>query len=392
MNLAKTTQLGIEHDPLQAHLPSFNSEPAPPRTRFAFAASHIVMQPGYVDVSHSREVPGTHEEIARHIDWEQTRSNRAHLASYGFGIAEAMDTAQRFQVGWDTSQRLIQLTSELAPPSGFIAGASHDHRPDVSNQNELAQAVAEQVQVIHAAGGVPIILPLPWLLGNGCDENLFVSSYTAIVEAIDVPVLLHWLGPRFMEGMDDYFPGRSFQRIMALDREKLIGVKLSLLDADFEEATRRELLEHGQVVLTGDDWNFASLMRGTSQTVHAHRPLGQLSLPYGDFSHGLLGIFGAIARPAQLALRALAIDDYEGYDAIMEPCTELGLHLFQTPTWGYRAGLAHIAYLNGWQDNSMLPNHEERSRPCEFFQQLTLLASRAGCFQDLDVVQARLRI
>jgi hypothetical protein len=53
--------------------------------RIAFAAAHVVVDP-------VRTVePLTHPVI----DWEATLAYREHLWSLGFGVAEAMDTAQR---------------------------------------------------------------------------------------------------------------------------------------------------------------------------------------------------------------------------------------------------------------------------------------------------------
>ena len=54
-------------------------------TRIAFAAAHVV-----VDPIRTAE-PLTHPVL----DWDATLAYREHLWSLGFGVAEAMDTAQR---------------------------------------------------------------------------------------------------------------------------------------------------------------------------------------------------------------------------------------------------------------------------------------------------------
>ena len=376
----------LESDPLKMHRETLGSQGDGVPVRRLFAAGRVVMADSYSGLAHTPDSPGTPGEIEPHVDWNATRAERQYLMSHGMGIAEAMDTAQRFLLGWTLSKRLIEDTAQLAPPAGFIAGACADHLDHIGSAAELAEGVASQANYIRTSGGLPILLPMPWLVQESCDEDSFVSVYDQVLSQVDGPVLIHWLGQPFLAGMERYFPGKSFQRVMALDREKIAGVKLSLLDPAFECSVRRELIPHGQVVLTGDDLNFPALLEGRAQDVLSSRELAGHSLACGDFSHGLLGILDAIPRPAALALRALTAGDRELYRTIMEPCAELGALLFSHPTWGYRAGLAHLAWLAGRQSNPMLPNHEESIRGAEYNQRLALLAARAGVFDDRERV------
>ena len=382
MNLHEQLLHALESDPLVTHREALGGQGDEAPARRLFAAGHVVMADSYSVLPHTPDSSFPPSEIEPHVDWDATRAEREYLMSHGMGIAEAMDTAQRFLLGWTLSKRLIEETSQLAPPAGFIAGASYDHLEHTGSLEELADGVATQVEFIRAAGGLPILLPMPWLVHNSCDEESFVSVYAQILSQVEGPVLIHWLGQPFLEGMERYFPGDSFLRVMALDRTKIAGVKLSLLDPAFECDVRRELMPHGQVVLTGDDLNFPALLEGRAQEVLSSRELAGSSVGCGDFSHGLLGILDAIARPAALALRALTAGDRACYRAIMEPCAELGAMLFSQPTWGYRAGLAHLAWLAGRQANPMLPHHEESIRDASFNQRLALLAARAGVFED----------
>ncbi len=386
VNLHEQLLHALESDPLAAHRAALGGQGEGAPARRLFAAGHVVMADSYSGLPHTPDSPGAPDEIKPHVDWEATRAGREYLMSHGMGIAEAMDTAQRFVLGWDLSKRLIEETSQLAHPAGFIAGASADHLDHIHSAEELADGVVTQVNFICAAGGLPILLPMPWLVQNSCDEVTFVTVYAQILSQIDGPVLIHWLGQPFLAGMERYFPGNSFRRVMALDRSKVAGVKLSLLDPAFECAVRRDLMPHGQVVLTGDDLNFPALLEGDSQEVLGTREVAGNALTCGDFSHGLLGILDAVARPAALALRALTAGDRVRYRTIMEPCAELGTMLFSQPTWGYRAGLAHLAWLAGRQANAMLPNHEESIRDASFNQRLALLAARAGVFDDRERV------
>ena len=382
MTLHKQLLHALESDPLAEHHVALGAQSNAAPARRLFAAGHVVMADSYSGSPHTPDSPGTPDEIEPHVDWDATRAGREYLMNHGMGVAEAMDTAQRFQLGWTLSKRLIEETAQLSPPAGFIAGACADHLDQIGSAKELAEGVATQVHFIRAAGGLPILLPLPWLVQNSCDEESFVSVYAQILSQVDGPVLIHWLGQPFLAGMERYFPGDSFQRVMALDRTKVAGVKLSLLDEAFECAVRRELTPHGQVVFTGDDLNFPALLEGGSQEVLGSSEFAGSPLTCGDFSHGLLGVLDAIARPAALAMHALTAGDRVRYHAIMEPCAELGALLFSHPTWAYRAGLAHLAWLAGRQANPMLPNHEEAIRDTDFNQRLALLAARAGVFSD----------
>ena len=69
------------------------------KTRVAFAAAHVVLDPL------KTADPWTHPVI----DWESTLAYREYLWSLGFGVAEAMDTAQRgMGLNWPLALELIQ--------------------------------------------------------------------------------------------------------------------------------------------------------------------------------------------------------------------------------------------------------------------------------------------
>src|ERR1051325_12042451 len=70
-------------------------------TRKALAAAHVVADP------RSAKEPW----LDAAIDWEATLAYRRHLWSWGLGIAEAMDTAQRgMGLDWRNSLELIKRT------------------------------------------------------------------------------------------------------------------------------------------------------------------------------------------------------------------------------------------------------------------------------------------
>ena len=364
-------------EPFRTELNEFDASApgTPPPCRLAFAAAHVVMKPGYAGFGHSLGSPGDPSEVASQIDWETTFALRRRLAGHGFGIAEAMDTAQRYEIGWRIAERLIEGTGALRLARGFVAGASTDHLEALLDPEQVAEAWAWQANRILAAGGTPVLLPQPALTAWKLDADRFVAVYRGAVERIDGPLYLHWLGEMFHPAMRGYFPGDSFERALALDPEKVRGAKLSLLDADQERRVRRAIAPRGQIVLTGDDLHFAELIAGDAP---------------GDFSHALLGVFDAVAAPAGLALRFLAHGRRDRYHQLMAPCEALGQAVFEPPTRHYKAGLAFLAWLNGWQDNLMLVNREDLSRDREHLLRVARLASAAGCLEDAALAAERL--
>ncbi|MDN5724871.1 MAG: dihydrodipicolinate synthase family protein, partial [Propionibacteriales bacterium] len=100
---------------------SWSPPSAPFAHRTAFAAAHVVATPD--------NAPGQPASV----DWESTLAFRRHLWSYGFGVAEAMDTAQRgMGLDWAACQELIARSAAEASSVGgrIAAGVGTDHRPE----------------------------------------------------------------------------------------------------------------------------------------------------------------------------------------------------------------------------------------------------------------------
>ena len=264
--------------------------------------------------------------------------------------------------------------------------APRDARPSALVDSVVAQATA-----IRAAGGVPVLLPLPALSIARAPASVYVDVYGAIVRAVDGPLLVHWLGPAFHPDLAGYFPGESFRRVLALDPSKVRGAKVSLLDPALEIAVRREILPRGQIVLTGDDWHFAALIEGTAPGAPpGETTIGPWRVALGDWSHALLGVLDAIAAPFSRALDALGRTDVAGYRAIARPCEALGAHLFEEPTRHYKAGLAFLAWLNGLQPSFALANREDRARSAAHLRRAADLAAACGAIDDPAAAAARL--
>ncbi len=127
---------------------------APRWNRVAFAAAHVVADPrAPIDPS-----------LEAAIDWEATLAFRRHLWSHGFGVAEAMDTAQRgMGLDWPTSLELIRRSvDEARGITGAIvfSGAGTDHlAPGASRTpDDVIAAYEAQCGAIEAAGGRIILM------------------------------------------------------------------------------------------------------------------------------------------------------------------------------------------------------------------------------------------
>ncbi|MEE2908395.1 MAG: DUF993 family protein [Planctomycetota bacterium] len=377
----------IPHDPWQAIRERTPLDVRP--NRLVYAAAHVVMHPSYADVAHSMSAPGSPEDIAEHIDWDTTMAFRSHLAAHGFGIAEAMDTAQRFELGWTAARELVRRCGALQLPTGFVAGASVDHLADVSSPRELIEGVCWQVNEIQSAGGIAVLLPMPHLPRWGADEAQYLDVYTSIIDACEGPLILHWLGEMFLPELAGYFPGNSFLDIMRHDPGTVRAAKFSLLDADLERRLTAELAHSDQIMLTGDDYNFAELLVGASSNTRSVL-FGDEKVELGVFSHGLLGIFDGIAAPAETALRALAANQQDDALRILSACQELSRVIFQPPVHHYKAGLAFLSWLNGHQDTFELVNHLERVPPSTYYTDIIPLAAAAGALTDPACAASRL--
>lgn len=354
--------------------------------RLVYAAAHIVMKGSYASVPHSPEAPGTPGEIAEHIDWDATMRFREHLISRGFGIAEAMDTAQRYEIGWEIARELIEQCGGLEAPMGFIAGAGTDQRR-VSSPSDIVDAMVEQCDVIRNAGGWPMLLAQPWLSLNKSEEETYVDVYAQVIGQADGPLFIHWLGPMFLPALQGYFPGNSFERIMGVDPAKVRGCKLSMLDAGLERRLRTNLAERDQIMLTGDDFHFGELMKGEPER---WTEIDGRRAALGDLSHGLLGVFDSIATPASIALRALAHGRHDLYSQIMGQCEAFGQVVFEAPTERYKVGLAYLAWLNGQQPNAMLVNHMERLRNPDHLSRMVRAANECGAILSAQSAAGRL--
>ncbi|MER7458795.1 dihydrodipicolinate synthase family protein [Micromonospora sp. NPDC126480] len=344
-------------------------------SRVAYAAAHVVADP------RAENVPG----VPAAVDWEATLAFRRHLWSYGFGVAEAMDTAQRgMGMDYPAARELIRRSAAAARTEGgaICAGVATDQLPaGPATLDEIGKAYAEQLADVQDAGARPVLMCSRHLAAAARSADDYLDVYGRLLADADAPVVLHWLGPAFDPALAGYWgdadPARAANTVVALigtHTAKVDGVKLSLLDEDFEVALRRRL-PAGVRLYTGDDFNYPALIRGDAE----------------GHSDALLGVLAAIAPPAAAALRALDGGDLATYDRILAPTLPLARHLFGAPTFYYKTGIVFLAWLSGHQDHFNMVGGLQSGRSPVHLGRLLRLADAAGLLPDADLAAHRAR-
>jgi hypothetical protein len=351
----------------------FRRPAGPLRSRIAYAAAHVAAS------AHGENAPGAPAAL----DWDATLAFRHHLWSYGFGVAEAMDTAQRgMGLGWAATQELITRSArEAAAVGGLIAaGAGTDHRPEALSLNEIRAAYTEQIETVRGAGANVILMASRQLAATARDAMDYHEVYAPLLAAADRPVILHWLGPMFDPALAGYWgsadPDEAATTLLALIAEhpdKVDGVKVSMLDAELERRVRTRL-PAGVRLYTGDDFHYPELIRGDGER----------------HSDALLGVFAAIAPAASAALQALDRADLAGFD-VLAGTVPLARHLFAEPTRYYKAGIAFLAWLSGHQPGFTMVGGLQSGRSVPHYAEAYRMADELGLFPDPDVAAARLR-
>lgn len=347
---------------------SWERPTAPFTSRVAFAAAHVVADP----LGENR--PGAPAVV----DWVHTLAFRRHLWSYGLGVAEAMDTAQRgMGLDWAATQELIRRSAAEARAVGgrIAAGAGTDQLTGTASLDAVAAAYEEQLGVVEDAGAQVILMASRQLAAVATGPDDYRKVYDRLLAQTSAPVILHWLGPMFDPALAGYWGASDVvaasDQVVALIEDhaaKVDGIKVSLLDAAFEEALRSRL-PAGVRLYTGDDYNYPALIRGSSDA--------------------LLGIFAAIAPAASAALQALDRGDLASYDAAFAPTVPLARQVFGEPTYYYKAGITFLAWLSGLQPGFVMVGGLQSARSLPHLVRTFELADAAGLFPDPPLAAAR---
>jgi hypothetical protein len=347
-------------------------KPVGPFTRVAYAAAHVVADP----------LSAKEPWLEAAIDWDATIAYRRHLSSWGFGIAEAMDTAQRgMGLDWTNSIELIRRTIEAVPGALVASGAGTDHLQGNASIAEVISAYEMQCAAIEKLGGRIILMASRALAASATSPDDYARVYDRILGQVKQPVIIHWLGEMFDPALAGYWGKKDHYQamdvcldVLSRNSSKVDGIKISLLDKDKEIAMRRKLPK-GVRMYTGDDFNFAELIEGDAQ----------------GYSDALLGIFDSIAPAASQALSHLSANEREKFNEILAPTVPLSRHIFKAPTRFYKTGVVFMAWLNGHQEHFVMVGGQQSARNIQHLSELFRLADAAGLLQDPGLACRRMK-
>ena len=357
---------------------------APLTARRAYAAAHVIPE---VLADNTPGAPA-------HLDWDATMAYRHELWSYGLGVADAMDTAQRgMGLDWAATQQLIKRTgveaaSVVSANNPATAGKSVrdlvscgagtdqldlDALPTgEAGLKAVLEAYREQIAVISEAGPKVIIMASRALAKAARGPEDYLNVYSTLLQEVDQPVILHWLGTMFDPALAGYWGSDDvatateiFLGLIRDNAAKVDGVKVSLLDASHEVALRAALPE-GVRLYTGDDFNYPELIDGDGS----------------HHSDALLGIFAAIYPAASVALQNYDAGNPARARDILDSTRELGKHIFSAPTFYYKTGIAFMSWLNGKQPGFQMVGGLHSGRSVCHLARTFELADQAGLLKD----------
>ncbi|MBD8012173.1 dihydrodipicolinate synthase family protein [Microbacterium sp. Re1] len=358
---------------------------SPLRSRVAYAAAHVVPR------THADNTPGQPADI----DWDATLAFRRNVYSWGLGVADAMDTAQR-NMGLDAAatRELIARSAEVAREEGgsVVVGVNTDHVAETHiSLDAVVDAYVSQLEFTEEQGAGPVLMASRHLARVAESPDDYRRVYRAVLERATTPVVLHWLGPAFDPELQGYFTSTSLStsgapddwqtasevllEIIGENPSKIAGVKMSLLNAE-SEISVRERLPEGVRMFTGDDFNYVSLI-GDSQ-------VGRRS-----YSDALLGAFAAITPVASAAIQALDADDHEAYRRILGPTEELSRQVFAAPTFYYKTGVAFLSWLNGHQPAFQMVGGLHSARSLPHLSRIVELANASLALENPELARER---
>jgi hypothetical protein len=343
--------------------PGYTKPQGPLRSRVAYAAAHVVPH------TWADNTPGCPAEV----DWDATLDFRRSVYSWGLGVADAMDTAQR-NMGLDAAatRDLIARSAQVAREEGgsVVVGVNTDHVDEERiSIDQVIDAYKEQLHFTEEQGAGPVLMASRHLARVAESAEDYRRVYREVLGSATTPVVLHWLGTAFDPVLEGYFGSPDWRDASAVlleiieeNADKVAGVKMSLLDAA-SEVSVRERLPEGVRMFTGDDFNYVGLIGG-ADVPDAAQPERDPAASR-QHSDALLGAFAAITPVASAAIQALDAGDPARYLEILGPTEELSRQVFAAPTFYYKTGVAFLSWLNGHQPAFQMVGglHSARSLP-----------------------------
>jgi len=358
--------------------PAFVKPTGPLTSRVAYAAAHVIPRP------FAENVPGAPADI----DWDATLAFRHHVWSWGLGVADAMDTAQRnMGLGAAATRELIARSAAEARSVGgaLVVGVNTDHVDDEQiSLDAVIDAYLEQLHFTEDAGAGVVLMASRHLARAAESAEDYRRVYGTVLAAASTPVVLHWLGAAFDPSLAAYFGSTdsaiasdTVLDIIEENLDSVSGIKMSLLDADAEMALRSRLPESA-TMFTGDDFNYVGLIAGDEPGTTAAR-----------HSDALLGAFAAVAPNASAAIQTLDAGDPAGYHRILGPTEALSRQVFAAPTFYYKTGVAFLSWLNGHQAAFSMVGGLHAARSLPHLSEIVRLANDSGALERPELAAAR---
>jgi hypothetical protein len=351
----------------------FTKPSRPLISRVVFAAAHVIPKPW------AENVPGAPADI----DWDSTLAFRHHLWSWGLGVADAMDTAQR-NMGLDaraTRELITRSAAEARSVGGLlVVGVNTDHVEEKAISLEaVIDAYTEQLHYAENAGARVVLMASRHLARAARGAEDYRRVYQEVLAKAGAPVILHWLGEAFDPTLSGYFgstdiasASETVLQIIEESPASVGGIKMSLLDAAAEIALRSKLPETTRM-FTGDDFNYVDLIAGDE----------------ADHSDALLGAFAAVGPAASAAIQLLDTGDVDGYRHILGPTEALSRQVFAAPTFYYKTGIAFLSWLNGHQESFSMVGGLHSSRSLPHLSEIVRLANEAAALERPELAVAR---
>ena len=162
--MAAQIRLPGRAEPLVIPEPGWAATYPPPSSRRVYAAAHVAAGVGIG------------------IDWEATLRFRDHLWAHGFGVAEAMDTAQRgMGLSWEQARELIARSAARARERGgtIACGAGTDQLAG-GQSYPIARIIAayeEQLDAVQSAGAGVILMASRALAASARSAQDYLDVY-----------------------------------------------------------------------------------------------------------------------------------------------------------------------------------------------------------------------
>lgn len=357
---------------------------APLQSRVAYAAAHVVPK------VHADNTPGQPADI----DWDATLAFRRNVYSWGLGVADAMDTAQR-NMGLDAvaTRELIARSADVAREEGgsVVVGVNTDHVAESHiSLDQVIAAYTEQLHFTEEQGAGPVLMASRHLARVATDAADYRRVYREVLSRATTPVVLHWLGTAFDPELAGYFGAEDWQpasevllQIIAENPDKVAGVKMSLLNAESEISVRSRLPQ-GVRMFTGDDFNYVGLIGGAADDAVDGAGAGAQT-----HSDALLGAFAAITPVASAAIQALDAGDAQAYRHILGPTEELSRQVFAAPTFYYKTGVAFLSWLNGHQPAFQMVGGLHSARSLLHLSRIVELANSSLALEQPELARER---